>query len=191
MRRDPLRSGLAGEDDLLALGGGELGRGVLVQRHRRPAVGQEPEDQVATLHDGGRRRDEQVRLRAVLAFGHDRRAALDGVADEVVIRWRLREAGDDRRLGQVDVLEVDPEVGLDGGFHAVALVAVVVLVEIGRDDLLLAGFARERLGDPDRLDDLLELALGRPVRVLDELLVEQARSDELLGDRRCAAGVAA
>ncbi len=191
MRGDPLRSGLAGEDDLLALGGGEVGRGVLATRHRCPAVGQEAEDQVASLHDGGRRRDEQVGLRAVIAFGHDGRAALDGVADEVVVRRRLREAGDDRRLRRVDVLEVDPEVRLDGRLHAVALVAVVVLVEIGRDDLLLAGLAREGLRDPDRLDDLLELALGRPVRVLDELLVEQAGSDELLGDGRCAARVAA
>ena len=56
---------------------------------------------------------------------------------------------------------------------------------------LLARLARELLGHPDRLDDLLELALGGPVRVLDERRVEQPRADELLGDRRGAAAVAA
>ena len=48
-----------------------------------------------------------------------------------------------------------------------------------------------RLGQPDRLDDLLELALGRPVRVLDEGRVEQPLADELLGDGRRATTVAA
>ena len=74
----------------------------------------------------------------------------------------------------VDLREVDPEVASDRRLHAVALVAVVVLVEVGGDDRLLALLAREVLGHPDRLDDLLELALGGPVRVLDERGVEQA-----------------
>ena len=86
--------------------------------------------------------------------------------------------------------EVDAEVAPDRRLHAVALVAVVVLVEVGGDDLLLAGLTREVLGHPDRLDDLLELALGGPVRVLDERRIEQAGADELLGDRRGAARVA-
>ncbi len=56
---------------------------------------------------------------------------------------------------------------------------------------LLARFAREHLGHPDRLDDLLELALDRPVRVLDEVFRKQPRPDQLLGDRRGATAVAA
>ena len=56
---------------------------------------------------------------------------------------------------------------------------------------LLALLALEVLRDADRLDDLLELALGRPARVLDEVLGEQAGPDELLGDRGRAATVAA
>ncbi len=191
MRGDPLRGGLAGEDHFLALGRGEVGRRVLIARHRGPAVGQQAEDQVAALHDRRVGRDHQVGLRAILVLGDDRGAALDGVAHQVVVRRRLGQPGDDRGLRRVDVLERDPEVRVDRRLHAVALVAVVVLVEVGGDDLLLAGLAREGLGHPDRLDDLLELALGRPVRVLDELLVEQSGADQLLGDGRRAAGVAA
>ena len=56
---------------------------------------------------------------------------------------------------------------------------------------LLAVFLRELLGHPDRLDDLLELALDRPVLVLDELLVEEPGADQLLGDGRGAATVTA
>jgi hypothetical protein len=51
--------------------------------------------------------------------------------------------------------------------------------------------ARERLGQPDRLDDLLELALDGPAGGLDQLGIEEPLADELLGDRRGAAGVAA
>ncbi len=38
---------------------------------------------------------------------------------------------------------------------------------------LLALLAGECLGHPDRLDDLLELALDRPVRVLDEVVGQE------------------
>ena len=55
----------------------------------------------------------------------------------------------------------------------------------------LPAIARVGLGQADRLDDLLELPLDLAVRVLDEVLVEQALADELLGDRRGAAAAAA
>ena len=174
MRGDPARRGLAGQFDGVVLRGGEVLRGVLIAGHRRPPLGQEVEDQVAPLDDRrviGNLEGGVRTLGVLLDLG---RAGLLGVAHEVVVGGRLGQRGDDRGLGRGDVLELDAEVGPDGRFHAVALVAVVVLVEVGGDDLLLALDTLELLGDPDRLDDLLELSLDRPLRVLDEVLLEQA-----------------
>lgn len=95
----------------------------------------------------------------------------------------IRQGGDDRRFCRRQLGQRLAEVGPRRGLDAVGLVAVVVLVEVGGDDLLLALLAGECLRDPDRLDDLLELALHRPVRILHERLVEQPRADQLLGDR--------
>ena len=64
---------------------------------------------------------------------------LDGVAHEVVGRGRLRDGGQRGGLGDGEVVQVrDAEVGLGGGLHAVAVVAVEVLVEVGGQDGLLA-----------------------------------------------------
>ena len=64
--------------------------------------------------------------------------SVDRVQDEVVVRRRLRQPGEDRRLGDRQVVELLAEVRLGRGLDPVALVAVVVLVEVGGDDLLLA-----------------------------------------------------
>ena len=171
--------------------GEELRTRVLGAGHGGPAVGQRGEDRVAPLDYGRVGGHDQLALGARVALGDDCIAALDGIADKVVVRRRLRQAGDDRRLGRADLREVDAKVASDRGLHAVALVPVVVLVQVGRDDVLLPLYAGEGLCHPHRLDDLPELALDRPVRVLDELRVEQTRPDQLLGDRRGAAAVAA
>ena len=122
----------------------------------------------------------------------DRVALRRRVLREVVVRGRLRQPGEDRRLGRGELEQVvDAEVGLRRRLHAVGLVAVVVLVQVVGDDLLLAGLARVGLRQADRLDDLLDLPLERPVRILDERRVEQPLADELLGDRRRAAAAAA
>ncbi len=62
--------------------------------------------------------------------------------------------------------------------------SVVVLVQVGGDDLALAVLARERLGHPDGLDDLLELPFEGSVGILDESRVEQPGPNELLRDGR-------
>ena len=55
----------------------------------------------------------------------------------------------------------------------------------------LPGSPGEVLREPDRLDDLLELALGETVRVLEQIVLEEAHPGELLGDGRGAAAAAA
>ncbi len=81
---------------------------------------------------------------------------LDGVLDEVVVGGRLGDAGEERVLGERQVLEVLLPVALGGGGDAVAAVAVVVVVEVGLHDRLLAVVARVGLGQADRLDDLAQ-----------------------------------
>ena len=184
---------LASKHDLVRLRRLELGRGVLVAGFRRAALREQVEDEVSALDDRGVVRDHEHPLgrRAVVALRDRHRTLLDRVADEVVVRRRLGQPGDDRGLRRGDLREVGPEVGIDRRLHAVALVPVVVLVEVGGDDRLLALLAGEGVGQADRLDDLLELAFGGSVRVLDELRVEQACADELLGDRRSTTAVPA
>ena len=63
--------------------------------------------------------------------------------------------------------------------------AVVDLVQIGRQDALLALVAGEGPGEVARLEDLLDLA--DPGIALQDVLGEQPRPHELLGHRRCAA----
>src|SRR5439155_750638 len=72
--------------------------------------------------------------------------------------------------------------------HAVALVAVEVLVEVGGDDVLFALLAGVGLGQAERLDDLPDLPLL--AAAAERGLREQSGADELLGDRRAAARMA-
>ena len=60
------------------------------------------------------------------------------------------------------------------------------LVEIGGDDLVLAGLAREGVRQAHRLDELLGLAHVLVRARLCHLRGQEPRSNELLGDRRSA-----
>ena len=104
------------------------------------------------------------------------------VLDRVEFRRSLREAREKRHLAQGQLTQVGhAEVRRGRGLQAIGLVPVVDLVEIHLEDLLLAERAR-RLEREDRLLDL-----AREGRVVPE----EARLDELLGDRRPALGDAA
>ena len=151
---------LLGEDHGLRLGRLEV-------RVRVRAAGQvrarlhELEDLVAAAHHLGVLRDDEPSLDLALLV---RVLLLDGVLDEVVGGGRLRDAGEEGVLGEREILEVLLPVALGGGRDAVAPVAVVVVVEVGLHDRLLARGARVRLGQADRLDDLARLALVHAVR---------------------------
>ncbi len=125
---------------------------------------------------------------ALVALGDVLEADLLGVADEVELGRRLRDGRQERVLGEGQVGQRLAEVALGGRLHAVALVAVEVLVEVGGDDLLLALLTGEGLGQPDRLDDLARLALVG--RALEGRRWEEPGPDQLLGDRRGAARAA-
>ena len=193
MRRLPALGGLGSEHDRLVAGGEQLFGGVLAVGHRGPAVlGHEGEDLVPAFHDGRIGWNHELALRALALLLAGLEALLDRVAHEVVVRGRLRQRGQDRGLGRRELAEVvDAEVRAGGSLHAVALVAVIDLVQVRGDDVLLARFPRVVLGEADRLDDLLELALGKAARVLEQVVVEEAHPGELLGDGRGAAAAAA
>src|SRR6185369_1098271 len=114
---------------------------------------------------------------------------LHGVLDQVERRRRLGNRREDRLLGQGQLAESLVEVLPRGRRDPVALVAVEVLVEIGGDDLLLALLAGVGLGQPERLDDLADLALLATAG--ERARRQEARPDELLGDRRAASRIAA
>ncbi len=112
---------------------------------------------------------------------------LDRVPVRVQRRWGLRKSGEQRGLRHRQVREVrhaEVDVGRRG--DAVGLVAVVDLVEVRADDAFLAGGARVLVRQPERLDDLLGLA-HVAVRAGHDVLRQEPRPDELLGDRRRAA----
>ena len=113
-----------------------------------------------------------------------------GVLDEVIRGGRLRDAGQEGVLGQREVLEVLLPVALGGRGHAVAPVAVEVVVEVRLHDQLLAFPAGIGLGQPDRLDDLAELPLVAVDALVHELFGQEPASNQLLGDRGAAAVVA-
>ncbi len=138
------------------------------------------EDGVATL-------DDARRLRARRASPS---SCLLGIADQVVVAGRLRDGGQDGGLREGQLAEVgDPEVVLGRGPDAVAVVAVEVLVVVGGDDPSLAVQAGVGLGDADRLDDLLDLALDSALGVLDQGGIEEPLAHELLGEGRRPAPV--
>ena len=84
-----------------ALGRVVLGGGVFRPRDRAARLHQ-LEDPVAALDDGAVGRDEQLALLAVLGILGDRvvEADLLGVLDQVERGGRLRDAGEDRVLGE-------------------------------------------------------------------------------------------
>ncbi len=186
LRGAPVVAKLRRQDERIA-----LRRLVLVGRvlrgGQRAAGLHQVEDVVATLVDLGRVRDlEADLLRVAVVRGDVRcRADLLRVPDEVVGRRRLGDRREDGHLGERQVLEVLPEVRVGRCLHAVALVAVEVLVQVGGDDLLLPDLARIGLGEAERLDDLADLPLL--AAAVERLGGQETRSDQLLGDRRAAA----
>ena len=160
LRREPVCAGLRREDDRRVLGVLVVLDGVLSARQRAPRLHQ-IEDVVPALirsrscrgPRGGRRRPGNRSRRArSWCIPH-------GVSDEVE---RVGDWGIAARIAasaRVRSLRSLPKYAPGGSLHAVALVAVEVLVQVGGDDLLLADLTGIRLGEPDRLDDLADLAL--------------------------------
>ena len=185
MGRPPPGRDLLHELDRLVLGRLVFGRRVLVAGQRTARLHQ-VQDVVAALHDLGFGRDDELELGAFAAFGDVLEADGFGIADQVERCRRLGDRRQDRGLGEGQLLERLPEVALGGRLHAVTLVAVEVLVEVRGDDLFLALLAGEGLGQPDRLDDLADLAFVGGA--LERARREQPRANELLGDGRCATG---
>ncbi len=175
---------LVGEDDGLGLGRLEVRVRVRPARQVRARL-HELEDLVAAAHHLGVLRDDQARLDLAVLV---RVLLLDGVLDEIVGGGRLRNAGEERVLGEREVLEVLLPVALGGGGDAIAPVAVEVVVEVRLHDRLLARGSRVRLGQANRLDDLARLALVHAVR--ERTLGQEPSSHELLGDRGTTAVVA-
>ena len=85
-------------------------------------------------------------------------------------------AGEQRALGQRQLLQRLAEVRLRGGIHAVGALAEVDLIEVHLEDLILGVVAL----DLDREHDLLELARQRA------LVREEQVARQLLGDRAAA-----
>ncbi len=195
----PGRGDLRLDDRRLALGGLVLGGRVPVTGQRAARL-HEIEDVVAADDDLARGRDPQLHLRAFDGvgrgrFGSGRRvraggrvgarngfveAELLGVPEQVELGRRLGDGGEDGVLGEGQLLQRLAEVALGRGLHAVAVVAVEVVVEVRRDDLALAVLAGIRLRQADRLDDLLDLPLVG--RKLEGLGRQQPVADQLLGD---------
>ena len=98
------------------------------------------------------------------------------VAERVVARRRLRQAGEERRLLERQLLRRAREVRLGGGLDPVGVIAVEHLVHVRGQDPVLRPLARQL----DREARLGELALERP------LAREVEVPHELLRDRRAA-----
>ena len=138
-----------------------------------------PDDDLAVVGD------DQLELLAVLLVLFRVEADLLGVLHEVEARRRLRDPGEDRVLRERQLADRLAEVAVRRGLHAVGVVAVEAVVQVGGDDRLFAVLTGIGLGELGGLDDLAQLALVR--LALECPLGEQAVAHELLGDRRGAA----
>ncbi|MPM03225.1 hypothetical protein SDC9_49489 [bioreactor metagenome] len=137
-------------------------------------------------------------LQARVELGHPVQhhiAALDRglrVQPRVVRVGALHQAGEHRRLGQVEILRGLVEEVSGSGLDAVRAVAVVRDVQVALEDLVLG----QPLLQGDRIAHLLDLAAVRLLLgLLDALLVATGQRgldldplDVLLGDRRAALG---
>ncbi len=120
---------------------------------------------------------------------HDVPAQLGGigVVHRVVQGRALHQPGEQRGLGKRQFGDVDLEVVLGGGTHAVVAVAEVGDVQVTLEDLVLGDLVLQGDGVPGLLDLALErragglLALLLGVRVLQQHVL-----DVLLGQRRGA-----
>ncbi len=77
-----------------------------------------------------------------------------GIGDRVVVRGRLRQSRQCRRLRQAQLVEALAEVGLGRGRHAIAALAKEDDVQIGLQDLLFGELMFHAVGD----EDFLQLA---------------------------------
>ena len=92
------------------------------------------------------------------------------------LRGRLEQAGEQGRLGQVDLAHRLAEVELRGRLHAEGAAAEIGAVEIELEDLALGEARFEQEGE----ERLLDLARERALRGQEQVL------GELLGDGRAA-----
>ena len=99
------------------------------------------------------------------------------VGVRVEVGRRLRQACQQRCLGQGQLAGRFAEVGFGGGFDPVGAIAVRDLVHVHLEDLVLAVAA----GQLHRQEGLFDLAFGRLLRAQEGVF------DELLGDGRGAA----
>ena len=178
LRRLERQRPVADEDDRLVERRLQLRR-----RQRRPAGRRVEAAQDVVAADDRRRvgRDDEAALVVGL-----------GVAVRVERRGRLRQPGEERRLGRAELGEVGhAEVDVGRGGDPVRVVAVEDLVQVGRDDLLLAGLAGEAVRHPRGLDQLLGLADVAVGAGRGRVRRQEPRPDELLGDRRGAPVTAA
>ena len=120
------------------------------------------------------------------------------VGVRVVVRRRLRQAGQESRLGQGKLARGLGEVGLRGGLDPVGAVAERDLVQIHLEDLVLGVAARELHGQEGFFDLALGGLFGPQKGVLDELLGDgrraalgRAGADPLVGGAQHGAGIEA
>ena len=122
-----------------------------------------------------RGRDEPVLAHALEDVVLPRDRVL-GVALRIVAARRLRQAGQDRRLRDGEVLDVGAEELARRGGHAVGARPEVDLAQVEVEDVVLGELRLEA----ERQDELLQLALVAPLRA------EQEGLDHLLRDRAAA-----
>jgi hypothetical protein len=115
-----------------------------------------------------------------------------GMGERRIARRRLRQARDQRHLGQRQLPDILAEVVLGRGLHAIAVVAQINFVQVEREDLLLGEVVLEAPGQ-DHLAQVAALAcpafadVGRG----DAFNAGQDRFRRLLRERRSALHVAA
>ena len=119
--------------------------------------------------------DEAVLVHAVEHVALARARAF-GVAPGRIAARRLRQAGEQRRLGERQLRDLLAEVLVRGRGDAVGAGAEIDLVQVEVEDLVL----RELPLEAKREDDLLHLALVAPLRG------QQQRLHDLLRDRAAA-----
>ena len=99
-----------------------------------------------------------------------------GILPRVVLRGRLGQGGERRRLGDVQLAGRLAEIALGGGLDTVGTVAEVDLVQIELEDLVLGIVLLDLQRDPD----FAELALDAQVLAVEVLGPEVA--GQLHGD---------
>ena len=92
----------------------------------------------------------------------------------VVLARALRQTGEQRGLGDREVLDVDVEEGLRRGLHAIGACAEVDLVHVQIEDVVLAELVLEAQRQDDFLHLAFDVAVGREEQGLHHLLRDGA-----------------